>query len=198
MPEVRTAATADIPDVGAALAAAFDDDPVWGFLAPDASHWAERAAAWFRAEAKLKLAGHGEVLVDDQVRGAALWAPPKTWKATLGETAKVAPASLRLFRGRTIRALQTQTALERIHPREPHWYLAFLGTDPRHQGHGIGSALITSVTDRCDAEGMPAYLESSKESNIAFYARHGFVATDPIALPGGGPTMYPMWREPKG
>ncbi len=87
----------------------------------------------------------------------------------------------------------TRRPLERQHPTEPHYYLAMLGTDPAHQGRGIGSALLAPVLERCDEEGLPAYLESSKESNIAFYARHRFDLTKPFQLKGG-PTMYFMWR----
>ena len=54
------------------------------------------------------------------------------------------------------------TEMERRHPREPHHYLALIGTDPAHQGRGIGTALLEPVLARCDAEGLPAYLESSK------------------------------------
>jgi predicted N-acetyltransferase YhbS len=72
-----------------------------------------------------------------------------------------------------------------------------IGTDPAHQGSGVGSALINAVLDRCDAEGLPAYLESSKAANVPYYARFGFVEQDAIDLPAGGPQMWPMWREPK-
>ena len=52
------------------------------------------------------------------------------------------------------------------------------------------------VLERCDTEGIPAYLESSKESNIAYYRRFGFEVTGEIVIAPGGPTVWPMWREP--
>ena len=73
--------------------------------------------------------------------------------------------------------------IERAHPRDPHYYLAVLGTDPDEQGRGIGSALIQPVLETCDRDEVPAYLESSKERNIDFYARHGFRVTDELVLP---------------
>jgi ribosomal protein S18 acetylase RimI-like enzyme len=82
------------------------------------------------------------------------------------------------------------------HPQEPHLYLSVLGTDPSAQGRGIGSALLTPALAQCDADGVPAYLESSKERNVAFYARHGFRVTEELDLPRG-PRMWLMWREPR-
>jgi ribosomal protein S18 acetylase RimI-like enzyme len=71
-----------------------------------------------------------------------------------------------------------------------------LGTAPEHQGKGLGSAMMAPVLHRCDDEGLPAYLESSKESNIAFYRRHGFEVVGEVVVPDG-PTLWPMWREPR-
>jgi hypothetical protein len=51
------------------------------------------------------------------------------------------------------------------------------------------------VLDTCDAEGIGAYLESSKESNVPFYERHGFRVTGEIVIPDG-PTLWAMWRDP--
>lgn len=196
MPTVRPATLDDLPRVGTALAAAFADDPVWSWMTSPAARWSDRAAAWFSTEAALQLRGRGEVLVDHELRGAAIWSPPGRWKASPREAVALAWPSLRLFRSRTPRALRTLGLMEAQHPTPPHWYLATLGTDPVHQGHGIGSALVQAITERCDTKGLPAYLESSKEQNVAFYERHGFQVAKKLELPGGPPNWL-MWREPQ-
>lgn len=198
MPEVRPATHADLPAIGRALAAAFEDDPVWSHLVPTHHRWHERASAWFSAEAKAQLRGHGRVLVDDQVRGAAVWSPPGHWKGTLREGLTLAIPSLRLFRQQLLQSLQSLSVMEKAHPTEPpHWYLAIVGTDPAHQGAGVGSALISAVTAECDEQGLGAYLESSKESNVPYYGRHGFEVRQVIERPGA-PPLWAMWREAKG
>jgi GNAT superfamily N-acetyltransferase len=178
------------------MAAAFADDPVWMWLASPRADWDRYAPRWFETEARCQLRGHGEVLVDDEGRGAAIWAPPDHWRAGISEGVRLAWPSLLLFRSRLPRSLRALAQIERDHAREPHWYLAIIGTDPAHQGQGIGSALIRTVTDRCDEQGLGAYLESSKEENVPFYARHGFAVRREIA-PAGGPPMWLMWRDPR-
>lgn len=198
MPEIRPANEADLPAIGRTLAAAFDGDPVWSWLASPRADWTKRASSWFEADARAQLKGHGEVLVDDQVRGAAIWAPPAHWRSTPGEALAVAWPSVRLFGTGLPRAMRNLSAMEKLHPKDPlHWYLAILGTDPAHQGSGVGGALISAVTDRCDQQGLGAYLESSKERNVPFYARHGFEVREQLELPGA-PPMWLMWREPRG
>ena len=99
---------------------------------------------------------------------------------------------LNSIRGRTL-----QETMKRVHPEEPHWYLAVIGSDPDVRGKGFGQALMRSRLDRCDAEHAPAYLESSKPENLPYYLRFGFAVTGEITLPNGGPTLWPMWREPR-
>jgi len=196
MPEVRTATASDLPAIGHALARAFDGDPVWSFLVPQQSRWRARAAAFFAADARNRLP-HGMVLVDQERAGAALWAPPDTWRAKPKDLAREMPNAIRLFGRNLPRALRMLSSIEKAHPKGPHNYLAVLGTDPDHQGKGTGSALVAHVTDRADEEGMPCYLESSKESNLPFYGRHGFEVTEALVLPANGPTVWGMWREPR-
>lgn len=181
----------------AVLARAFHDDPVFAHLVPSGAPGREgRLAALFAAQARTA-AHHGRVLVSEGGEAAALWLAPGRWKATPSVLLRETVPAVRALRGRTIQGLRVQVALERVHPAEPHWYLHALGTDPAHQGRGHGSALLATVLDRCDDEGVPAYLESSKHGNIPFYERHGFRVTSEVALPAGGPSAWPMWRDPR-
>jgi GNAT superfamily N-acetyltransferase len=96
--------------------------------------------------------------------------------------------------GRSLqRGLVIEEMMKKAHPEEPHWYLAFIGSDPDVRGKGYGQALMNSRLDRCDAEHAPAYLESSKPDNVPYYQRFGFDITGEITPPGG-PTLIPMWR----
>ena len=81
------------------------------------------------------------------------------------------------------------------HPRDvPHFYLFAIGTAPMAQRHGHGGKLLRHVLDRCDAEGLPAYLEASNPVNIAFYEHNGFRLRNKVTLPDG-PTLDLMWRD---
>jgi ribosomal protein S18 acetylase RimI-like enzyme len=196
-PAIRRARSEDIPQLAAVLARAFFDDPVasWAWK-PDDLRLA--ALERFQATRIRQLIVHEEVWCSEDLACAALWAPPGHWHATLSETAQLLPSFMRrrLFARMPMVAIGWEK-LERGHPRKPpHFYLAVLGTDPEAQGRGIGSAVLRGVLDQCDRDGVAAFLESSKESNIAYYSRHGFRVTEEVRLMRG-PSMWRMWREPR-
>lgn len=196
-PVVRPATRDELPAVGDVLAKAFVDDPVFRWLSKDSPTWHRRASTWFATEARCQFDGDGEVWVDDDVRGAAIWATPGHWRSGFRDLLHMAVPSARLLGLGLGRGLRTITTMERHHPSSPpHWYLSVLGADPAFQGHGIGGALIRAVTDRLDEEGVPAYLESSKPANVPYYQRFGFADSDPLPLTAC-PPLIPMWREPK-
>ena len=77
---------------------------------------------------------------DTDRAGGALWDPPGHWKLRFGQILRGSPKMIAAFGLKVPRALRVLSTIERQHPRTPHWYLAVLGTDPIHQGKGIGSA----------------------------------------------------------
>jgi GNAT superfamily N-acetyltransferase len=79
---------------------------------------------------------------------------------------------------------------------EPHHYLGILGSDPQFRRTGAGSAVLAPVLERCDTEGLPAYLETQKEANIAYYARHRFEVVQKIEVPDC-PPIWTLLRQPK-
>ena len=190
------AGATDIAALEDVLQAAFWDDPVMGYLFPDEQSRSRRSARLFRALLGRHYLPMRTVWTTSEQAGAALWAPPGHWKLTTGQIARSMPSLLLGLGRNAVRSLRFMEQVDRLHPAEPHWYLGMLGTDPPQQGRGIGSTLLAPVLDRCDAEGIPAYLESSKESNVAFYARHGFHLVGELH-PNGAPTMYRMWRDPQ-
>ena len=98
---------------------------------------------------------------------------------------------------RLLRTMRAMTRIEIAHPVDAHYYLSVLGTAPERRREGIGSALMQPVLDRCDAERVPAYLETATEANVGFYARHGFEVQRRLELPGGAPSLWLLWREPR-
>lgn len=194
-PAVVKAAPIDVRRVVDVLQQAFFDDPVMSFLLPD-----QRTRRWHLAQLfSIELRHHhlplNSVWTTPDYAGAALWSPPGHWSLPKSTLARQSLPLARVFGRHLGRTLRTLSTVEKAHPREPHWYLAVLGTAPQHQGQGVGSALLAPVLERCDHEGVAAYLESSKESNIPFYERFGFEVVNNVRLPGG-PPVWAMWRTP--
>ena len=199
----RPADKADISELSHALGRAFYDDPVSIWIMPDDKSRVAHLRKFFAAITRHHhLAGGGvEVATDGSAIGAAaLWDPPGRWKQSAREQAMMLPSFIlgfgfRLATGRKLGDLLGQ--MKQQHPEEPHWYLAVLGSDTIVRGKGYGHALMRSRLDRVDAEHAPAYLESSKFENIAYYQRFGFEVTGELVMPNGGPTLWPMWRAPR-
>jgi GNAT superfamily N-acetyltransferase len=194
-PTVRLATQADVPALSAALARAFHDDPVTSWLFPP-DRYEARLRAYFGVYLRRISLRHHVTYTTAGLEGGAIWMPPGAWELSPLDIVRTLPTTLRALGRRLPAALRALLQIEHRHPRQPHYYLATLGTDPAHQGKGIGTALLDPVLARCDAEGLPAYLESSKERNVPFYARHGFEVTEQFT-PDGGPPLWLMWRNPR-
>jgi GNAT superfamily N-acetyltransferase len=179
------------------LALAFADDPAWAHLIPDDGSRAEALLTFFTAEIANLVPEHRQLWVTDNGGGAAIWGRPGGWRVPLRRTLRPLPQVAAVFGRRLGLALWAQLRLERHHRRVPeHWYLHYLAVEPRHQGRGLGAALLAPMLELCDRERIPAYLEASTERNRALYERHGFALTKTFPMPLGGPPIREMWRDP--
>jgi GNAT superfamily N-acetyltransferase len=186
-------------ELSAALAEAFQDDPVMGWLLPDAHRRADALRRFFALETRYVALPHGASAAasgSEGTLGAALVLPPGRWRMPVRAQATHAPEFLRIFGRRLPHALGLLSAIERRHPRHPHHYLAYIGVAPAAQGLGVGTCLLESVVQRCDRERLPAYLEASSPRNAELYRRMGFVGID-VIRPFGAPPMELMIREPR-
>jgi GNAT superfamily N-acetyltransferase len=190
---VRRARREDFRPLAAMLARAFYDDPVTSWFYPNPRRRLARATRFFGIRLR-QLAGQELIFTTEDHSGAALWTQPGRWREDLRQSLMLLPM-LPVLLPRIVRSTRAVREIERRHPVVPHYYLSVLGTEPRQQGGGIGSALLAVVLHRCDVEGVGAYLESSKQSNVDFYIGHGFSVTDRVELPDG-PSLWFMWREP--
>jgi ribosomal protein S18 acetylase RimI-like enzyme len=195
MTAVRRAGKADLDGVCRALARSFEDDPVMEWIFPDPARRVALNERFFRMRVR-GLLKQDEVYTTDGHAGAAGWAQPGRWEMPPLEGLAFVLRLLGMTRSRSALLARGWQKVDAAHPREPHWYLAILGTEPEAQGRGVGSALLEPVLEDCDRNEVPAYLESSKERNIAFYARHGFRVTEELTLPEG-PPIWGMWRDPR-
>jgi GNAT superfamily N-acetyltransferase len=199
-PQARSARKDDVRELSRTLARAFYDDPVMIWLLPDEKARTAHLGRLFATMTRHHHLARGgvEAACDGPgIGAAALWDPPDQWQETRRGQLAMTPTFIRVFGRRSMRGRAVQELMKSVHPEEPHWYLAVIGSDPSVRGQGFGQVLMRSRLDRCDAEYCPAYLESSKSENVPYYERFGFTVTGEIVLPDGGPTMWAMWRAPQ-
>jgi GNAT superfamily N-acetyltransferase len=195
---VTKASPEDRERLAVAFADAFAEDPIFLWLLAGKPHTDRRLHRFFRVLVRDQLRRpDDDVYLTEDGSGGAIWKGIDRWKTPVSTIVRQLPGLTFAFGVTNTRPWAILGAMEKVHPTQPHYYLETLGTRQSAQGKGVGSAVMEGMLERCDREGVPAYLESSNPRNIPFYARHGFVVRDPVQLPAGAPTLTPMWREPR-
>jgi GNAT superfamily N-acetyltransferase len=194
-PTVRVAQPRESGSLKMALGAAFVDDPLFGWLIGGGSRRQARLERYFAIQLAHSLAD-GCVWTSDGLQGAALCMPPGRWRLPPRLMIANGGRFTGVFRGRLPRAAGLLAAIERRHLRGAHYYFSNVGVTPEAQGRGLGSRLMRPTLDRCDEEGLPAYLEASSERNAALYERLGFQCTEVLRF-AGSPPLRLMVRPPQ-
>src|SRR5271165_2810243 len=141
---VRRAGPDDVGALVEVLARAFDDDPVPRWMFRGEQRRRRALHVFFRIQLQHTYSESGEVWTTDDRAGAAMWAPPTRTRAGWRDIAHLVPlVPYLVWMGRDVgHATRLLADVDRARPRQRHWYLATLGTDPDHQGTGVGTALL--------------------------------------------------------
>ncbi len=194
---VIRAGAADLDVLSHVIAGAFCDLAPSRWLIPGQAARRQVFPGYFRLYVERALA-RGVVHTTPGRTAAALWVPagdqeagpPDGYDARLAAVTGPWVSRFRIF----------DAALDRHHPAgTSHWHLAILAVRPDRQGRGTGAALLAvghAVLDR--VRGTPAYLEASSVRARDLYLARGYALLPgaPFHLPGDGPPLWPMWRQP--
>jgi len=193
---IRLARPDEAEVLGATLADALVDDPVFRWLIRASPRRDQRLHSFFTAMSSSYLQAGKPAYLADEDAGAALWSDPGAKWQLQSDLGQVRAILGSFGPSRVVRAVRTQIQLSKLHPSEPHWYLGYLGVRGSRQGQGLGGALLDEVLARADDARSPAYLESSNTRNLTLYRRRGFEIVEEIRLLGDGPSVWRMWRSP--
>jgi ribosomal protein S18 acetylase RimI-like enzyme len=176
------------------LSTGFLNDPVSRWLFPDDEDRERLHPKFFAPFIQMALEG-GEICTTEDRSGAALWLPVAAGhedEPTLGELYEPV---LGADYAQRIAIFEERSNAN--HPvQADHIYLPFIAVRPRFFGRGIGTALLRDRLAVLDREGVPTYLEASNGDSARLYERLGYKRLDRTTDMPGGPSLYPMWRDP--
>ncbi|MFF1635860.1 GNAT family N-acetyltransferase [Leifsonia sp. NPDC058248] len=192
----RPAAAADVDAVTETITLAFRDDPVWGpaLRRPDGS--TDHCARFWRLYVEGALR-YSTVRMAYDATTVAVWIPPGGSELS-GEQEHQAEELLLASLGpaQTRACLELWERFEANHPpTPPHMYLSLLATHPDHRGRGIGQQLLAENLAALDADGLPAYLESTNPANDHRYERAGFRPIGAFRAVLDDAPITTMWRD---
>jgi ribosomal protein S18 acetylase RimI-like enzyme len=194
---IRKMTLDDCAAISRVQARAFFDDPLQVWALPDDTTRLAILERVYELLSRHASVPAGESYTDATRACAAFWVPPGGFVLGREAAAAMAPILDVLGDDADTRFRAAEDTMRAHRPADVHFYLQGLGVDPPRQEEGLGSAVMRPVLERCDVEGMPAYLETTKERNVGYYERHGFAVVGRTRLPLDGPPMWFMGRDPR-
>jgi ribosomal protein S18 acetylase RimI-like enzyme len=186
---------ADNPEIAQTLARAFQNESGWSYVIPDPKLRAQRLAGVFHLFLRDEHR-KGAVFGTAGIEAVTLWRGPGQSHDSLWDRTRLIIPFIQQLRFSIFRGLEVAEFIEKHLPEEPVWYLHYAGCDPRHQGKGFGGAAIRAGLERADHDGLPAYLETADEHNVALYQSFGFAVKHVWHVPEG-PMFWGMQRPGK-
>lgn len=194
-PMLRRATVADVAQLADTLAAAFRDDPIYGWLIPSDAKRPSSLRTFFAIQLRTLGLARGDVWTSEHLVGAAITTPPGMWRLPPTVMMRNGRRFAKVFGAQMPRALAYLVRMEHLHVDGPHHYVATVGVSPEAQGQGWGTKLLRPTLDLCDARKLPAYVEATSERNAALYERLGFALTGEMRM-RDSPPLRLMLRRP--
>lgn len=191
-PACRVASRLDKAAVVATLAEAFQHEPAFSFIQPDA---AARRRALVRAFSIVfdEDIRAGAIIMTPQAEAVTAWRSPAQMHEGRWEAIRTRLPYLLAFGPAIGRAAQVSALIKAHLPDEGCWYLHYAGCHSDHRGKGFGGAAIRGGLARADAERAKCWLETADAANLAIYRALGFEVACSWQVPGG-PQFWGMMR----
>ncbi|MGA7434751.1 MAG: GNAT family N-acetyltransferase [Solirubrobacterales bacterium] len=167
----------------------FLDNEIWTWLLPKDRARARVIKRHHRSMVKHVFLPRNAAWTTAEGTGGAFWFPPGTKKLSFREAVAESLPFMPEGLPHMGKAARFESEIKKRWPKEPHWYLAVLSVSPESQGAGHGSALLKPGLERVDQDGVPAYLETQRETNVGFYEKFGFELVEKLIVD----EVLPVW-----
>lgn len=190
---IRRASFVDLPELAALLGRSLENDPLSRWTFPSHQRRQKDVARNYARLMKPRIKKGIVTTID--CKSVAVWTPPNPPQQTSWERYRESLYMRWMHRRRVHEVRDCLQRMAERHPQPPHWYLLALATHGDCRGQGMASQLLGDMLDRFDSDGQRVALETSKESNLTFYEKFGFVVVDELCV-GEGVKSWLMCRTP--
>jgi len=178
--------------------AAFQDDPLWQYLDPDAQTRRRRLHKFFRPFFKFSIRNQQAYGAGDGLEGVAVWSlpvQPVKWSAVL--LAGFPRLVFDPFMVQFVRAGKVFSQFARMQKQyapDLHYYLETISVLPSAQGRGVASRLVKPFLDQADQQSVSVYTETMTPSNVGLYEHYGFKTMEDYRVPGTDLHIWSFYR----
>lgn len=192
----------DISRAGEVLGDAFQHDPIWKEVFKGEPRDSKKRNASFEIPVRYCMKYGEAYATSENLEGVAAWIPGNLADMTFPRIIRSGSLGSALKMGARLAAKMKPAFMPIQRDRHEHMkeksymYLQIVGVALKLQGCGFGGRLLRALIEKCEKTGLPIYLETETEKNVAMYERFGFTMVKQIVVPELNLPMWEMIRDP--